>query len=325
MRAIEITKPGGPEVLQLVQRPDPTPGPGEVLIKVSAAGVNRLDVLQRKGVYPPPLGASDLPGVEVAGKIVGGEPQAGGFKCGDQVCALITGGGYAEYVVVPVVQCLPVPAGLSAIQAASLPETYFTVWSNVFERGRLAPGETLLVHGGASGIGTTAILLARAFGSKVYATVGSDDRAKVVCELGADAGINYQTEDFVERIKALTHHKGVNVILDMVAGKYLERDLECLANDGCIVVIALQGGSTATVSVDQILRRRLTITGSSLRAREIDFKAGIARTLRAKVWPLFENGTLQPVVYATFPLQEACRAHTMMEAGKHIGKIILTL
>ena len=325
MRAIEITQPGGPEVLQLVQRPQPRPGPGEVLIKVSAAGVNRPDVLQRKGAYPAPPGACDLPGLEVAGEIVGGEPQAGGFKRGDQVCALIAGGGYADYVVAPVVQCLPVPAGLSAIEAASLPETYFTVWSNVFERGRLVPGQTLLVHGGASGIGTTAILLARALGSTVYATVGSDDRVKAVRKLGADAGINYQTEDFVERVKALTHNKGVNVILDMVAGTYLNRDLECLADDGCIVVIALQGGSKAKVSADQILRRRLTITGSTLRARDIDFKAGIARTLRAKVWPLFENGLIKPVVHATFPLQEAGCAHAMMEAGEHIGKIVLTL
>jgi len=325
MQAVEITQPGGPEVLQLVERPDPVPGPGEVLIKVRAAGVNRPDVIQRKGAYPAPPGASDLPGLEVAGEIVGGEPEAGGFKRGDRVCALIAGGGYAEYVVAPAVQCLPVPEGLSDIEAASLPETYFTVWSNVFERGRLAQGETLLVHGGASGIGTTAILLAKAFGHTVYTTVGSDERVEAVRKLGADAGINYKTEDFVERVKALTADKGVDVILDMVAGEYLGRDLKCLADDGRIVVIALLGGSKATISADQILRRRLTITGSTLRARDVQFKANIAQALREKVWPLFERKTIKPVVHATFPLAEAHRAHAMMEAGEHIGKIVLTL
>lgn len=325
MRAVEITQPGGPEVLQAVARPDPTPGPSEVLIKVSAAGVNRPDVFQRKGAYPAPVGASDLPGLEVAGEIIGGQPEAGGFRRGDRVCALIAGGGYAEYVVAPAAQCLPVPNGLSDIEAASLPETYFTVWSNVFERGRLAKGETLLVHGGASGIGTTAILLARVFGHAVYATVGSDERVDAVRKLGADAGINYKTEDFVERVKTLTHDKGVDVILDMVAGDYLGRDLKCLADDGRIVVIALLGGAKATISADQILRRRLTITGSTLRARDVDFKASIARALREKVWPLLENGTLKPVVHATFALEEAYRAHAMMETGDHIGKIVLTL
>ncbi|MBJ7263191.1 MAG: NAD(P)H-quinone oxidoreductase [Burkholderiaceae bacterium] len=325
MRAIEITQPGGPEVLQLVERPDPVPGPGEVLIKVHAAGVNRPDVIQRKGAYPAPPGASDLPGLEVAGEIVGGEPETGGFERGDRVCALIAGGGYAEYVVAPAVQCLPVPEGLSDVEAASLPETYFTVWSNVFERGRLAQGETLLVHGGASGIGTTAILLAKAFGHTVYTTVGSDERVDAVCTLGADAGINYKTEDFVERVKAFTADKGVDVILDMVAGEYLGRDLKCLADDGRIVVIALLGGSKATISADQILRRRLTITGSTLRARDVQFKANIARALREKVWPLFKRGTIKPVIHTTFPLAEAHRAHAMMEAGEHIGKIVLTL
>lgn len=325
MRAVEITQPGGPEVLKIVERPDLVAGAGEVMIKVRAAGVNRPDVFQRMGAYPAPAGASDLPGLEVAGEIVGGEPQAGGFKLGDRVCALIAGGGYAEYAVAPAVQCLPVPQGLSDTEAAGLPETYFTVWSNVFDRGRLAQGETLLVHGGASGIGTTAILLAKAFGHTVFATVGSDERVQAVRTLGADAGINYKTEDFVERVKTLTQDKGVNVILDMVAGGYLGRDLKCLADDGRIVVIALLGGSKATISADQILRRRLTITGSTLRARDVGFKADIARSLRAKVWPLFENGSIKPVVYATFPLAEAHRAHAMMEAGEHIGKIVLTV
>lgn len=325
MRAVEITTPGGPGVLKLVERPQPQAGPGEVLIKVTAAGINRPDVFQRKGAYAPPPGASDLPGLEVAGEIVEGDAAAGGFSIGDRVCALVAGGGYAEYCVAPAVQCLPIPEGLSDIEAAGLPETYFTVWSNVFDRGRLSEGETLLVHGGASGIGTTAIQLARALGNAVYTTVGSDDRVAAVRELGASAGINYKTQDFVAEIKALTSNRGVDVILDMVAGEYLDRDIKALADDGRIVIIALLGGAKAMINADQILRRRLTITGSTLRPRDVAFKAAIATNLREKVWPLFATGKLKPVVHATFPLAQADQAHTMMESGEHIGKIVLTM
>lgn len=325
MRAVEITTPGGPDVLKLVERPKPQAGPGEVLIKVTAAGINRPDVFQRKGAYAPPPGASDLPGLEVAGEIVEGDAAAGGFSIGDRVCALVAGGGYAEYCVAPAQQCLPIPDGLSDIEAAGLPETYFTVWSNVFDRGRLSEGETLLVHGGASGIGTTAIQLARALGHTVYTTVGSDDRVAAVRELGVTAGINYKTQDFVAEIKALTNNRGVDVILDMVAGDYLDRDIKALADDGRIVIIALLGGAKATVNADHILRRRLTITGSTLRPRDVAFKAAIARHLREKVWPLFTSGKLKPVVHATFPLAQADQAHAMMESGEHIGKIILTM
>ncbi len=324
MRAIEITTPGGPDVLKLVERPKPQAGPGEVLIKVTAAGINRPDVFQRKGAYAPPPGASDLPGLEVAGEIVEGDAAAGGFSIGDRVCALVAGGGYAEYCVAPALQCLPIPDGLSDIEAAGLPETYFTVWSNVFDRGHLSEGETLLVHGGASGIGTTAIQLARALGNTVYTTVGSDERVAAVRELGASAGINYKTQDFVAEIKALTNNRGVDVILDMVAGEYLDRDIKALADDGRIVIIALLGGAKGMVNADQILRRRLTITGSTLRPRDVAFKAAIARQLREKVWPLFASGKLKPVVHVTFPLAQADQAHAMMESGEHIGKIVLT-
>ena len=324
MRAVEITTPGGPEVLKLVERPIPVAGPGEVLIKVTAAGINRPDVFQRKGAYAPPPGASDLPGLEVAGEIVDGDAAAGGFNKGDRVCALVAGGGYAEYCVAPAVQCLPIPDGLSDIEAAGLPETYFTVWSNVYDRGRLSEGETLLVHGGASGIGTTAIQLAHALGHKVYTTVGSDERVAAVRALGADAGINYKTQDFVEEVKTLTDGRGVDVILDMVAGDYLDRDIKALADDGRIVIIALLGGAKATLNADQLLRRRLTITGSTLRPRDVNFKAAIARALRERVWPLFAAGKLKPVVHATFTLDKADQAHAMMESGEHIGKIILT-
>ncbi|CAM4331149.1 NAD(P)H-quinone oxidoreductase [Bordetella tumbae] len=325
MRAIEISQPGGPEVLVPVDRPVPEPGAGEVLIKVAAAGVNRPDVFQRKGNYAPPPGASDLPGLEVAGEIVGGDAAAGGFAIGDKVCALVAGGGYAEYCVAPAVQCLPVPKGLSEIEAAGLPETYFTVWSNVFDRGALQEGESLLVHGGASGIGTTAIQLARAMGNPVYATVGSDDRARAVEALGAARGINYKTEDFVQVVRDATDGAGVNVILDMVAGDYINRDMKCLADDGRIVVIALLGGARSEVDGNQILRRRLTLTGSTLRPRPVAFKGAIAKSLRARAWPLLEQGSIKPIVHATFPLEQASAAHAMMEAGENIGKIILTV
>ncbi|CAM3879279.1 NAD(P)H-quinone oxidoreductase [Bordetella tumulicola] len=325
MRAIEISQPGGPEVLVPTERPVPEPGVGEVLIKVAAAGINRPDVFQRKGNYAPPPGASDLPGLEVAGEIVGGDVAAGGFAIGDKVCALIAGGGYAEYCVAPAVQCLPIPKGLSEIEAAGLPETYFTVWSNVFDRGALQDGESLLVHGGASGIGTTAIQLARAMGNPVYATVGSDERARAVETLGAAKGINYKTQDFVEVVREATGGAGVNVILDMVAGDYINRDMKCLADDGRIVVIALLGGARSEVDGNQILRRRLTLTGSTLRPRPVAFKGEIAKALRARVWPLLEQGSIKPIVHATLPLEQAAAAHAMMEAGENIGKIILTV
>ncbi len=323
MKAVEISQPGGPEVLLPTERPIPEPGPGEVLIKVAAAGINRPDVFQRAGNYPPPPGASDLPGLEVAGEIVGGDPAAGGFSLGDRVCALVAGGGYAQYCVAPALQCLPVPRGFTDVEAAGLPETFFTVWSNVFDRGQLKAGETLLVHGGASGIGTTAIQLAVALGHTVYATAGSDARVKAVEALGAARGINYRTQDFVEEISSLTGGKGVDVILDMVAGDYIGRDLKCLADDGRVVIIALLGGPKGTVDFNQVLRRRLTITGSTLRPRPVAFKAAIAAALREKVWPLLEAGALRPVVHATFPLEQAARAHAMMEAGDNVGKIIL--
>jgi len=325
MRAVEITQPGGPEVLVPADRPMPEPGAGEVLIKVAAAGINRPDVFQRKGNYAPPPGASDLPGLEVAGEIVGGDAAAGGFAVGDKVCALVAGGGYAEYCVAPAAQCLPIPKGLSEIEAAGLPETYFTVWSNVFDRGALQEGETLLVHGGASGIGTTAIQLARALGNTVYATVGSDERARAVEALGAARGINYKTQDFVQEVRDATGGAGVNVILDMVAGEYINRNMKCLADDGRIVVIALLGGARAEVDCNQILRRRLTLTGSTLRPRPVAFKGAIAQALRQRVWPLLERGAIKPIVHATFPLEQAATAHAMMEAGENIGKIILTV
>ncbi|HLV29048.1 MAG TPA: NAD(P)H-quinone oxidoreductase [Burkholderiaceae bacterium] len=324
MKAVEISQPGAPEVLKAVERPMPEAGPGEVLIKVSAAGVNRPDVFQRKGNYPPPAGASDLPGLEVAGEIVAGDAAAGGFKVGEKVCALLAGGGYAEYCVAPVEQCLPIPAGLSELEAAGLPETYFTVWSNVFDRGRLAAGETLLVHGGASGIGTTAIQLAKAMGHTVFATAGSDDRVKAIEELGADLGINYRSQDFVEEVKKATGGRGVDVILDMVAGDYVLRNINCLADDGRIVIIATLGGIKAEIDAGQVLRRRLTVTGSTLRPRPVAFKGAIAKNLREHVWPLLEAGKIRPIIHATFPLAEAYKAHAMMESGDNIGKIILT-
>ena len=325
MRAVEIVKPGGPEVLVATDRPMPVPRAGEVLIRVSAAGINRPDVFQRKGNYAPPPGTSDLPGLEVAGEIVGGDAAAGGFAIGDKVCALIAGGGYAQYCVAPVLQCLPIPKGLSELEAAGLLETYFTVWNNVFDRGRLSAGETLLVHGGASGIGTTAIQLARAMGNTVYATVGSDERAQAVEALGAAKGINYKTQDFVQEVKTLTAGRGVDVILDMVAGDYTARNLQSLADAGRIVIIALLGGARSEIDCNQILRRRLTITGSTLRPRPVGFKADIACALRERVWPLLEQGAIKPIIHATFPMEEAAAAHAMMEAGGNIGKIILTV
>lgn len=323
MRAIEISCPGGPEVLVPTSRPEPVPGKGEVLIKVAAAGINRPDVFQRMGSYAPPPGTTDLPGLEISGEIVSGDLSAGGFKVGDKVCALVAGGGYAEYCVAPVEQCLPVPTGLSMIEAAGLPETYFTVWSNVFDRGALSGDETFMVHGGASGIGTTAIQLATAMGHKVYATAGSDERVRAVEALGAVKGINYKTQDYVAEIKSLTGGKGVNVILDMVAGDYIGRDIKCLADDGRIVVIATLGGSKSLFDSSELMRRRLTITGSTLRPRPVAFKGEIAKNLQKHVWPLLSAGKIKPIIYATLPLEQAAQGHAMMEAGEPIGKIIL--
>jgi NADPH2:quinone reductase len=325
MQAIEIERPGGPEMLRPVERPRPVPSPGELLIHVQAAGVNRPDVLQRKGAYAPPAGASDLPGLEVAGTIESGDVDSSDFRTGDPVCALVAGGGYAEWCVAPAGQCLPVPSGLSFVEAATLPETYFTVWSNVFDRARLAPGETLLVQGGTSGIGVTAIQLAAALGHTVYATAGSDEKARACEALGAHRGINYRSEDFVAVVKQDSDGRGVDVILDMVAGDYVPREVECLADDGRVVIIALLGGARATVDLAAVLRRRLMITGSTLRPRSVAFKAAIAARLRSVVWPLIENGRIRPVVHAVFPLARAADSHALMESSAHVGKIALAV
>ena len=325
MRAIEIRQPGPADVLQLCERPVPELKPGEVLIKVHAAGVNRPDVLQRLGHYPVPPGASDLPGLEVAGEIVDGDLAKSPFKKGDLVCALVQGGGYAEYCAAPLQQCLPIPAGLTPLEAASLPETFFTVWSNVFDRARLAGDDTLLVQGGSSGIGVTAIQMATALGHRVFATAGSEKKCRACEELGAERGINYRTEDFVEVVKELTGGKGVDVVLDMVAGDYVGREISCLADDGRIALIALLGGAKATVDLGQVLRRRLSISGSTLRPRPVAFKAAIAWRLQEKVWPLIETGKIRPVIFKTFPLEQAAAAHALMESSTHVGKIMLEI
>lgn len=327
MKAIEISTYGAPEVLRLADRPDPVPGVGEVLIRVAASGVNRPDVLQRKGFYPVPPGASDLPGLEVAGVIVGGDAAAmaaAGLKAGDRVCALVAGGGYAELCVAPVGQCLPVPQGFSDIEAASLPETFFTVWSNVFDRARLQPGEVFLVQGGTSGIGVTAIQLAKAWGATVIATAGSDDKCRACVDLGADHAINYRTHDFVAEAKRITEGRGVDVVLDMVAGDYVAREIQCLAEDGRIVIIAVQGGVDAKIDAGLVLRRRLVITGSTLRPRPVAFKAGIAASLRQTVWPWLEAGRIKPVIHQTFAAADAGQSHALMESNQHIGKLVLT-
>ncbi|MBL0086417.1 MAG: NAD(P)H-quinone oxidoreductase [Ideonella sp.] len=326
MRAIAITSFGAPEVLVETSRPDPQPGAGELLVRVTASGINRPDVLQRKGAYAPPAGASDLPGLEIAGTVAGGdaaELAAAGFKLGDRVCALVAGGGYAERCTAPIAQCLPSPGNLGDVQAASLPETFFTVWSNVFDRANLQPGETLLVQGGSSGIGVTAIQLGKAFGAKVLVTAGSDDKVAACMAMGADAGINYRTQDFVAEVKALTQGRGVDVVLDMVAGDYIGRELQCLADDGRIVVIAVQGGVKSEINAGELLRRRLTITGSTLRPRSAAFKGAIAKALRERVWPLIESGRISPVIHTVFPASQAAQAHALMESGQHIGKIVL--
>jgi len=327
MRVIEITSFGAPEVLQVGTRPDPVWAAGEVLIRVRASGINRPDVLQRTGNYPVPPGASDIPGLEVAGEIVSGDAAAmlaADLKIGDRVCALVAGGGYAELCVAPVGQCLPVPEGLSDIEAASLPETFFTVWSNVFERARLQKGETLLVQGGSSGIGVTAIQIAKAMGATVLATAGTDEKCAACVALGADHAINYKTNDFVEQVKTLTKGQGVDVILDMVGGSYVAREVECLAEDGRLVIIAVQGGVKAEFNAGMVLRRRLTITGSTLRPRSLEFKTAIAAALKEKVWPLISSEAIKPVIHSTFAAADASRAHILMESNRHIGKIVLT-
>jgi putative PIG3 family NAD(P)H quinone oxidoreductase len=325
MTVIEIREPGGPEVLVPAERPQPEAGPGEVLIKIAAAGVNRPDVMQRKGAYPPPPGASDIPGLEVAGTIAGVGAGVRSWQAGDRVCALVSGGGYAEYCVAPAPQCLPVPDRLDLTSAAAIPETFFTVWTNVFERGRLAAGESTLIHGGSSGIGTTAIQLARAFGARVFATAGSAGKCAACERLGAERAINYRDQDFVAAIHGLTGGRGIDLILDMVGGDYLPRNLESLAVDGRLVQIALIGGAKAQINMAPVLQRRLTLTGSTLRPRSVAEKGAIADALREHVWPLVESGAVAPVIFQTFPLRDAAAAHRVMESSTHIGKLVLTV
>jgi putative PIG3 family NAD(P)H quinone oxidoreductase len=325
MTAIELKQPGGPEMLVPGTRPTPTPGKGEVLIKVAAAAINRPDVLQRQGKYPPPPGAPDTLGLDVAGTIAAVGPDVSGLKVGDAVCALVAGGGYAEYAVAPAPQCMSVPKGFSMAEAASLPETYFTVWTNVFERGRLQPGEAFLVHGGASGIGTTAIQLARALGSRVFATAGTAEKCAACEQLGAEKAFNYKTEDWVAGIRQATGGEGVDVILDMVGGDYTPRNLDLLRTEGRVVQIAFLRGNKTEIDLNAIMRKRLTLTGSTLRPRSVAEKGLIAQALRAKVWPLFESGKLKPVIHASFPLARTADAHRMMDADQHTGKIVLTV
>src|SRR5687768_608918 len=316
MRAVEITQPGGPEVLRPAERPTPVARENEILVKVAAAGVNRPDVLQRMGMYPVPPGASDLPGLEIAGEVV---------DTGEKVCALVPGGGYAEYCVVPRVQALPVPKGLTMVQAASLPEAFFTVWSNVYDRAKLAPGESLLVQGGTSGIGVTAIQMAAATGNRVFATAGSDDKCAACVRLGAAEAFNYKTQDFEKEILRATGGKGVNVILDMVGGDYVPRELKCLADDGRLAFIAYLRGPKTELNIDAVMRRRLTNSGSTLRPRTVEYKGQLARNLRERIWPLIESGRIKPEIYKTFPLEQAADAHRLMESSQHIGKIVLTV
>jgi NADPH2:quinone reductase len=325
MRAIEIEKPGGPEVLRPAQRPQPEPKPQEILVKVAAAGVNRPDVLQRMGLYPVPPDASDLPGLEIAGEVVACGSAVTMWKPGDRVCALTHGGGYAEFCATPEVQALPVPKGMSMTEAASLPETFFTVWGNVYERGRLAAGETLLVQGGTSGIGVTAIQMAVATGSRVFATAGTDEKCAACVKLGAEAAFNYKTQDFVAGVKQATGGKGVDVILDMAAGDFVAREVKALADDGRLVFIAHLRGAKAELDVNEVMRRRLTLTGSTLRPRPVAFKGAVAASLRSRIWPLIEAGKIKPVIYRTFKLEDAAEAHRLMETNAHIGKLVLTL
>jgi len=322
--AIEIREPGGPEVLVPVERPAPVPAPGEVLIKVAAAGVNRPDVFQRLGRYPPPPGVTDIPGLEVSGIITEVASGAGSFRVGDAVCALVAGGGYAEYCAAPAPQCLPAPRGLDLVDAAAIPETFLTVWTNVFERGRLQAGESILVHGGSSGIGTTAIQLARSFGARVFATAGSADKCAACERLGAERGINYRDADFVAVVREQTAGRGVDVVLDMVGGAYFARNVDVLATEGRLVEIATLQGAKAELNIQTIMQRRLTITGSTLRARPIADKGAIAGAVHRHVWPLVESGAVKPIVYARFPLRDASAAHRVMESSAHIGKLVLT-
>jgi NADPH2:quinone reductase len=324
MKAIKIRKPGGPEVLELGELARPEPGPGEILIRVSAAGVNRPDTFQRMGLYPPPPGAPETPGLEVAGEVVATGPGVTRWKAGDRVCALVGGGGYAEFCPAHEAHALPVPKGLSEIEAAGLPETVFTVWTNVFERGALKPGETFLVHGGTSGIGTTAIQLALAFGARVIATAGSADKCATCVKLGAEA-INYRDQDFVAEVMKLTDQRGVDVILDMVGGDYIQRNISSAAPDGRIVSIAFLRGPKAEVNFMPVMAKRLTLTGSTLRPRSNEEKAALARAIEANVWPLIETGRVKPIIDTTFPLADAAKAHALMESSSHIGKIVLTV
>jgi putative PIG3 family NAD(P)H quinone oxidoreductase len=324
MTAIEISSPGGPEVLQAATRPLPEPAPGEVLIKVAAAGVNRPDAMQRAGLYPAPPGASDLPGLEVAGSVVACGSEVTVWQIGDAVCALVSGGGYAEYCLAPETQALPVPTPLSMLQAAALPETAFTVWTNVFERGRLQPGEVLLVHGGSSGIGTIAIQMATALGARVITTAGSDEKCRACEGLGAVQAINYRQQDFVEQVKQATDDRGVDVILDMVGGEYLGRNLAALAAEGRLVQIAVQKGAEVTLPLLAVMVKRLSITGSTLRPQSVAAKAAMAEGLQRTIWPLLESGAIKPVIDSSYPLAAAAEAHARLESGDHIGKIVLT-
>lgn len=326
MTAIEISAPGGPEVLHAAQRPVPQPGEGEVLVRVEAAGVNRPDVMQRLGTYPPPPGASDIPGLEIAGTVVSVPPDKPiRWSSGDRVCALVAGGGYAEYCVAPAAQCLPVIDGMDAIAAAAIPEAFFTVWTNLFQRGHLRSGERVLVHGGASGIGTTAIQLAHAFGATVFATAGSDEKCAACARLGAAITINYRAGDFVEIVRRTTDGAGVDVILDIVGGDYLERNIECLALNGRLVQVGLMAGARAQINLAAVLQRRLTVTGSTLRSRTVAEKGALAREVEAHVWPLLAEGRLAPLIDRTFPLTSAADAHRRLESGEHIGKIVLVV
>jgi NADPH2:quinone reductase len=325
MTAIEIREPGGPDVLVAVERPMPQVGPEDVLIKVIAAGVNRPDVAQRLGRYPPPPGASDIPGLEVSGTVTAIGDRVDSLRVGDRVCALLAGGGYAEYAAAPAVQCLPIPRGVEPIAASGIPETAFTVWTNVFDRGRLKPGESILVHGGSSGIGTTAIQMARAFGARVLTTAGSAAKCAALVALGAERAVNYKIEDFVAAAKEMNGGDGVDVILDIIGAAYLQRNLDALALEGRLVHIGQQGGAKTEINLGPVLRRRLTITGSTLRARTVAEKGAIARQVQANVWPLFESGAMKVIVHATFPLGQAADAHRVMESSEHIGKLILTI
>ena len=324
MLAIEISEWGGPEVLKPVERPDPKPRAGEVLVRVEAAGVNRPDMMQRLGKYPPPPGASDIPGLEIAGTVVdaNGDPR---WREGNRVCALVSGGGYAELCAVPALQCLPIPVNMDAARAAAIPETYFTVWTNLFQRAKLRAGERVLIHGGTSGIGSTAIQLARAFGAVAYATAGSEEKCRACVDMGAASAINYKTEDFVAAVARLTNNEGVDIVLDIIGGDYLPRNVQCLRMDGRLVQVGLIGGSRAEINLRLVLQNRLTMTGSTLRPRTVEEKGAIARELEARVWPLLTRGDIGPIVHATLPLRDAAEAHRLLESGDVIGKVVLTV